>query len=93
LRTRDRALIALRLRDTVWIKGMKSGLDTLSPRDRRAVIWAARCLSTDEAMHWLAYEKAKPDPVNRAICEKVMADLRAQTAKKAKTAKKTKKPS
>lgn len=81
-RIRDRALIALRKRDTVWVKGMKSSLDTLAPRDRRAVILASGCLSLDEASHWLGHESAKGDPLNAAICTKVISDMKAESRPK-----------
>jgi hypothetical protein len=76
-RIRDRALIALRKKDTIWVKGMKNALDTLAQQDRRAVILSSMSLSFDEAKHWLTLEAAKGDPLNTAICAKVISDMKA----------------
>ena len=74
LRIRDQALIALRSKDTVWLKDKKDGIDTLGYWDKRAILFAAIILSQDEMKHWLGLESSKGDIVNKAICSKVIAD-------------------
>lgn len=74
LRIREQALIALRSKDTVWLKDKKDGLDTLGYWDKRAVLFASIILSHDEMRHWLGLESSKGDIVNKSICSKVIAD-------------------
>jgi hypothetical protein len=81
VRVREKALIAKRRGDTVWIKDIKTGLDTLAGGDRRAVIWSASLLSQDEMSHWLGLETAKHDPLNSAVCSKVISDKKAENKK------------
>lgn len=74
IRIREQAFIALRKKDTVWLKDKKDGLDTLGFWDKRAILFAASILSLDEMSHWLGLESSKGDIVNKAICSKVIAD-------------------
>ena len=74
IRIREQALIALRKKDTVWLKDKKDGLDTLGYWDKRAVLYASIILSKDEMGHWLGLESSKGDIVNKAICTKVISD-------------------
>ena len=78
LRIRDQAFIALRKKDTVWLKDKKDGLDTLGFWDKRAILFAASILSLDEMKHWLGLESSKGDIVNKAICSKVIADKKTK---------------
>jgi len=74
IRIRDKAFIALRQNDTVWLKDNKDGLDTLGFWDKRAILFASSILSEDELRHWLNLESTKADIINKAICSKVIND-------------------
>ena len=78
LRIREQAFIALRKKDTVWLKDKKDGLDTLGFWDKRAILFAASILSLDEMSHWLGLESSKGDIINKAICSKVIADKKTK---------------
>lgn len=78
IRIREQAFIALRKKDTVWLKDKKDGLDTLGFWDKRAILFAASILSLDEMRHWLGLESSKGDIVNKAICSKVIANKKTK---------------
>ncbi|ETF00571.1 reverse transcriptase [Advenella kashmirensis W13003] len=52
-----------------WIRSRKQYLNTLSPWLRRAYIYAASCLPTDEYKHWIRGIQAQLDPIERAVAE------------------------
>ena len=72
LAIRDRALIARRDKDTTWVKSYKDGLDNLPPWDRRAVLYSASILSSDELKHWASLVAGKGDPLDKALAEYVV---------------------
>ena len=78
LRIREQAFIALRKKDTVWLKDKKDGLDTLGYWDKRAILFTASILSLDEMRHWLGLESSKGDIVNKAICSKVITEKKTK---------------
>jgi hypothetical protein len=49
---RDKALIALRKKDLIWIKEYKENIDSLSDWDKRAVLYSSQILSYDEMSKW-----------------------------------------
>ncbi len=76
-RIREKALIARRENNTVWIKEIKNGVDTLGPWDKRAVLYSSIIISKDELVHWLGLESSKGDILNSAICSMIIADKKA----------------
>lgn len=64
---RDRALVAKRKSDRVWVKSHKSGLDVLGPWERRAILFASSVLSRDEMSNWLKVAGARGDVTEHAI--------------------------
>ena len=76
-RIRERALIAKRENNLIYIKDVKDGLDTLGIWDRRAVLYASIILSEDEVKHWLGLESSKGDILNKALCSKIISDKKA----------------
>jgi hypothetical protein len=71
-RIRERALIAKREKNLIWLKEIKDGLDTLGVWDRRAVIYSSIILSEDEIKHWLGLESSKGDILNKALCSMII---------------------
>lgn len=67
IRIREQALVALRLKDTTWIKDHKDGLDVLGPWDKRAILYAAQILAQDELKHWVGFESSKGDILTKAV--------------------------
>ncbi len=73
LSVRDRALIALRRNDRVWVKSHKSGLDTLGPWDKRAVVFSSQVLSADERRSWLRIAKARGSLLDQIVADHLIA--------------------
>lgn len=48
LSTREQALIALRRKDTTWVRGFRDNIDVLGPWEKRAVIYSMSILPLDE---------------------------------------------
>lgn len=78
IRIRDRALIALRANDTVWLKDNKVGVDTLASWDKRAILFASSILSKDETSHWLGIESSRGDIVVKSICSKIIGKIKSK---------------
>ncbi len=65
--TRERALIALRRKDTTWVKGFRDGIDALGPWERRAVLYSSTILSFDEMKAWGEAIGASGDIMDKSI--------------------------
>jgi len=65
---RDRALLARRRKDRVWVKDYKDGLDVLGPWDRRAILYSSDILSRDEMEHWIKLVSSRGDIIDKSIC-------------------------
>ena len=68
LDVRDKALLARRKNDTVWVKGYKDGLDVLGPWDKRAILYASDILSRDEMKNWTKLESSRGDIIDKSLC-------------------------
>ena len=68
LKIRDKALLARRRKDRVWIKGYKDGLDVLGPWDRRAILYSSDILSRDEMEYWIKLVSSRGDIIDKSIC-------------------------
>lgn len=73
LRVREKALIAKRLNDTTWIKDHKDGLDVLGPWDKRAILYSAIILSSDEIRHWAGLVSSRGNILDKSIASFVIA--------------------
>lgn len=65
---RDKALLAKRKKDRVWIKGFKDGLDVLGPWDKRAILYASDILSRNEMAHWIKIVSSRGDILDKSLC-------------------------
>jgi hypothetical protein len=65
--TRCRAFIALRQKDTTWIRGFRDGIDALGPWDKRAVLYSSIVLPSDEMIAWVDAVGTSGDIVDRSI--------------------------
>jgi len=70
---RDKALLARRRKDRVWVKDYKDGLDVLGPWDRRAILYSSDILSRDEMEHWIKLVSSKGDIVDKSICKLLLS--------------------
>ncbi len=68
LHIRDKALLARRKNDRVWVKDYKDGLDILGPWDRRAILYASEILSRDEIAHWTKLVLSRDDIIDKSLC-------------------------
>jgi hypothetical protein len=59
--------------DRAWVKSHKSGLDTLGPWDKRAVLFASQVRSADERRAWLRIAKARGDFLDRILATHLLA--------------------
>lgn len=73
LALRDRALFAVRARDLAWVKSHKSGLDTLGPFEKRAILYASQILSADERKVWLGIAKERGDMLEQVLADHLLA--------------------
>lgn len=73
LHIRDKALIARRKKDTVWVKDYKDGLDILGPWDRRAILYSSDVLSKDEMKHWIKHVSSGGDIIDKSICSLLLS--------------------
>lgn len=69
---RDRALIAIRRKDRIWVKGYKNGVDTLGPWEKRTVLYSAKILSKDEREAWMKIAGKRGDRLEVAITKFVL---------------------
>lgn len=76
LRVREQALIAKRLNDTTWIKDHKDGLDVLGPWDKRAILYSAVILSSDELKHWAGLVSSRGNILDKAVASYVVGQKR-----------------
>lgn len=67
LSTRGKALIALRRKDTTWVRGFRDGIDVLGPWDKRAVLYSSAVLSSDEMKAWVDAVGASGDIMDKSI--------------------------
>ncbi len=65
---RDKALLARRRKDRVWVKSYKDGLDVLGPWDKRAILYSSDILSRDEMEHWIKLVSSRGDIIDKSIC-------------------------
>ena len=68
---RPQALLARAHSQEYWVRQHKESLMSLSPWDRRAVIWAASVLPNSERCAWLRDERQLSDPLEAAIAKYV----------------------
>lgn len=68
LDVRDKALLARRKNDRVWVKSYKDGLDVLGPWNKRAILYASDILSRDEMEHWTKLESSRGDILDKSLC-------------------------
>ena len=55
-----------------WVRSRKTGVASLKPLDRRALIWASSILPASERNAWLTMvEKRLPDPLDAAIAKSI----------------------
>ncbi|WP_405371171.1 RNA-directed DNA polymerase [Nonlabens sp. Asnod2-A12] len=73
LRVREQALIAKRLNDTTWIKDHKDGLDVLGPWDKRAILYSATILSSDELKHWAGLVSSRGNILDKSVASFVIS--------------------
>ena len=64
---RGKALIALRRRDTTWVKTYRDGMDVLGPWDRRSVLFASAVLASDEMKVWVDSVGASGDIIDKSL--------------------------
>lgn len=69
---RPYALLARKHSYMDWVREQKETWLNNAPWDRRAVIWAAKALSTDEMNYWLRRVQNAGDILDKAIAESVM---------------------
>jgi hypothetical protein len=69
---RPYALLARQLQYVDWIREQKETWSNNAPWDRRAIIWAATALSTDEMNYWLKRVMNAGDILDKAIAESVL---------------------
>jgi hypothetical protein len=55
-----------------WVREQKETWLNNAPWDRRAIIWAAKALSTDEMNYWLKRVQNAGDILDKAIAESVL---------------------
>lgn len=65
--SRELLLAMGRSKQHFWMRGRKQYLQTMPPWLRRAYIYAASCLPSDEYKHWIRGIQAQLDPIERAI--------------------------
>jgi len=69
---RPYALLARKNGYNDWVREQKETWLNNSPWDRRAIIWSARALSTDEMNYWLKRVQNAGDILDKAIAESVL---------------------
>jgi len=67
LSTRGKALIALRRKDTTWVRDFRDSIDVLGPWDKRAVLYSSALLSSDEMKPWVNAVAASGDIIDKSI--------------------------
>jgi hypothetical protein len=67
--SRELLLAMGRSKQHFWMRGRKQYLQTMPPWLRRAYIYAASCLPSDEYKHWIRGIQAQLDPIERAIAD------------------------
>ena len=65
--TRFRTLIAIRKKDTTWVRSFRDNVDTLGPLDKRAVLYSSSILPLDEMRPWLNSVTSNGDIVEQSI--------------------------
>ncbi|NOQ21356.1 MAG: hypothetical protein GQ565_01725 [Candidatus Aegiribacteria sp.] len=65
-----------------WVREQKETWLNNSPWDRRAIIWAAKALSTDEMNYWLKRVQNAGDILDKAIAESMLITENANTTSK-----------
>lgn len=63
-----------------WVREQKETWLNNAPWDRRAIIWAAKALSTDEMNYWLKRVQNAGDILDKAIAESVLNTENANAA-------------
>ncbi len=76
LSQRAQALIALRRRDTTWVRGYRDNINVLGPWDKRAVLYSASILPPDEMKPWAATLASTGDIVDKSIYALLLATQR-----------------
>jgi hypothetical protein len=76
LTTRAKALIALRKKDTTWIKGFRDGIDLLGPWDKRAILFSSSLLSLDEMEPWVNAVATSGDIIDKSISKYLISKKR-----------------
>ena len=73
LGVRPRALLAKAFQKVAWVRQQKETVMSLSPWDRRAVIYAADVLPDDERSHWLRGIKRRGDTLEATIASYLLS--------------------
>ncbi len=66
---RPYALLARRYRLIDWVRAQKETWANHGDWDRRAIIWSASVLPSDERKHWLDLVQETADPLDRAVAQ------------------------
>lgn len=74
---RATALIALRRRDTTWIRGFRDSIDVLGPWDKRAVLYCSSILPSDEMKAWVDAVGAGGDILDKSISAFVISQKKS----------------
>ena len=73
LSVRAKALIALRKKDTNWVRYYRDGVDVLGPLDKRAVLYSSKILPLDEMSTWVNAIAASGDVLDKSIARYLIA--------------------
>jgi hypothetical protein len=67
LSERARALIALRQKDTTWLRGFRDNMNVLGPWDKRAVLYSTSILPSGEMKPWVRAVASNGDIIDKSI--------------------------